>query len=497
MAMLSGIMGGLGAIWSLGSSLYAEHQIRALEVKVHTEHDHQHRSDQMIERLQKASRNSIAVQEKTVFWLRAERILDQEFRKMERNTRGWTEGVYALRSHRLHPSLVPQYVIPKLQEQARAIAQRANAHPVADLGKDFYDLPFSWVLGEDGILIIFHIPLVADPQIMIRDLFRLDSAVLQGQQKLVRFLSEEPYISVDKRRESFAVHRESDLRNCRRLKETYLCEGEGILQRKAGDCTSALFFADQALTKERCAVEVVEENQTMVRLNEHEYFAQGSDRVTLSCPNKPAQHLYPGATGLAVNVSGGCSLSGPTYDVYSVPDLGPLHTVKLNLTIGQLTAPIIVPTHWAAQALDKDIRSMESILTRQNNELDAQDTDEPPRTSPYLWPGVIGGISLILVIGGIAASGYVHQQGWPCHKTNRSTTEPISRPAQFVQDRESGHPAVTAEAPEKPPEKNEHQQLSAPALGPSAYQAHLASYFDVAGAAHHQRMRAVAEGSPA
>ena len=81
---------------------------------------------------------------------------------------------------------------------------------MADLEKDLYDLPFSWVLGEDAILILFHVPQVADPQIVIWDLNRLDAAVLKGQRKLVRFLSEEPYISIDKHRESFAMHCKSE-----------------------------------------------------------------------------------------------------------------------------------------------------------------------------------------------------------------------------------------------------------------------------------------------
>ena len=513
-ALLSGILSGIGTIWSIGSSMYTDKRVQALEVKVQTEYNHQHRMDRMIEKLQRATKDAVVLQEKILFWVRTETILAQEIKKMENNIRDWTEGVYELRRQRLHPSLVPPHVIAMLKGQARAIAERANAHLVVDLEQDFHDLPFSWVFGEGVILIIFHVPLVADPQIMIRDLFKLDAAVLQGQRRLVRFLSEEPYISVDRRRETFAVYRESDLRKCKYLGEKYLCEGDGILKRRAGDCTSALFFSDQVLTKERCEVEVVEEGQAVVKLNEHEYYVQGDDRVTLSCPDRPVQHLYPGTQGVAVNVSGGCSLSGSTYDVYSAPDLGPLHTVKLNITIGQLTTLAPTAAHWA-RALVSDIQSMENILTREEKPDTSDEKKNGPGTSPYLWPGVVGTVALLigLVIGGTTACWLGRGRGRNGRTENTPVTEPFSCRAQFVQDRESGHPA---EAPEKAleraprPARRQHQPAPATAPAPMEQRAlaspaeqralaslteqrALASLSDIAQAEHHHRMRAAAE----
>ena len=193
LGILSGVLGGLGAIISVGSAIYTDHQVHQVQATLQRVVHRQREELRALKELRDAVKTFHRDKYQHVFeedvYHRLERIVEDASRQFD----GWIEGVYALLQHELHPALVTPTLRQEFLDTIERDVRGSGSEMVVDFRKDLHDIPISWIVTESfGITLILHIPLITDSRTMLRDLYRLDAAVLDNGHEMVRFLSPEP-----------------------------------------------------------------------------------------------------------------------------------------------------------------------------------------------------------------------------------------------------------------------------------------------------------------
>ncbi len=274
----------IGSIMAVGSSLLAHGEISRVATEVHRIRGHEKKMTADIKQLGKGMKT---MQRQTFEYHLEEEIVSNLTMMIEPTileTQQVLDGLYLLRQHLLHPGLVPPEVLLEIQEELDREKDK-EWHSVFDLQTELMNMPVSYLQGNRALLILIHVPTVSEGRSMIRKLYRLDSAVVESEQQLVKLTSTRPYISVDKAWSTHQTMSNDDLASCVKIGKVHLCQDDNILLKRPTCCTAALFFGMTELAVEMCEARVMEEDVPAVQVNNTLYAVKPAT-VTTRCPGQ-------------------------------------------------------------------------------------------------------------------------------------------------------------------------------------------------------------------
>ena len=202
-----------------------------------------------------------------------------------------TRARYALMQHQADPALFSIDTLEQLEEQVQLHQKETKATPVFSLRDELLAMPISWIVADTALVVIFHVPFVQDGARNLLDLVRLDGAILEGMDKLIRLESPAPFLALDSQLQHHYEMSGAELQACHRYGKIYLCEQEPVLLMAATTCTSALYYADTLTASRTCPQGTLQMEEPAVRLNSTTYAVEKWTQTTLHCPGKqPVMH---------------------------------------------------------------------------------------------------------------------------------------------------------------------------------------------------------------
>ena len=257
-----------------------------------------------------------------------ERIRDEEFFQkeeavMEINTQillaskkvqSVLVAYYELHEHRLHPALATPTVLEKIKKKVEHETSTTGAQPVLNINKEVFRVPISYLLGPHSLLMVLHIPFVADGRYHLRKLYEVGTAVLTGTGRLVKFTPEVPFISVDQRSEMHQLMTAADLERCTKIGSVRLCPDMSILQKQVSSCIAALYYRQTLKASLLCSTSTLEFNKNIFQVNRTAYAIRKGVEVQLQCPKQDPQFFAIKENKVQI-VPRGCKLMGPDFVV--------------------------------------------------------------------------------------------------------------------------------------------------------------------------------------
>ena len=280
------IAAAIGAIGVIGSAIYAAHEVKRLASEQARMQHHLTVMEAEIKGLQKAYRIWARKQFEKELEDEVVAVMKLELGKAKERVEDVLHGIYALKQHQLHPALVPVRVLKQIDERVKNYAKEKKVTPVFDLKTELLNLPVSYIQGKRGVLIVLHIPHVKDVASDLRNLYRLDTAILQGMDRLVSLKAYEPFISINGKWTIHKCYSEAELAQCLKVGTTYLCHRDTVLLKKVTDCTAALFKQETAAAAQHCPQETIRVEQPAARINATAYLVDKNQKTTLRCPGK-------------------------------------------------------------------------------------------------------------------------------------------------------------------------------------------------------------------
>ena len=337
------IAAAIGAIGVIGSAIYAAHEVKRLANEQARMQHHLTVMEAEIKGLQKAYRIWAKRQFERELEDEVVAVMKLELGKARERVEDVLHGIYALKQHQLHPALVPVKVLKQIDDRVKNYAKEMKTTPVFDLRTELLNLPVSYLQGKRGVLIILHVPHIKDPASDLRDLYRLDTAILQGMDRLVSLKAYEPFISINKRWTIHKTYSEAELAQCLKVGTTYLCHRDTVLLKTVTGCTAALFKQETAKAAQHCPQETIKVEQPAARLNATAYLIDRDQKTTLRCHGrKPVFKTFHRPE--IMEIEAGCTLhsedfvivqpSQPHQEVIVVKHVLP----ALNITLVNMTS---------------------------------------------------------------------------------------------------------------------------------------------------------------
>jgi len=240
-------------------------------------------------------------------------------------------GRYAALEHRLHPRLVKPHHLAAVAKDIKETAAEKGAQPVLNPSTHIWDYPLSYALSTKGLVLFVHTPMVRDGQSMLRQLWKLNSAVIGQDDKLHAYGGEDKFIATNRNLQVHTTHTVSDLEECDRIGRTYICTHQTVLHKTPSTCTAALFYGESELAAAVCKKELVGPTLPVVELAANHYLVQEDQTMTVNC-NKDRPTIKKVKAGDEVITEPGCSWTGT--DFILVGNEGDKsHVLKANHTL--------------------------------------------------------------------------------------------------------------------------------------------------------------------
>jgi hypothetical protein len=229
------------------------------------------------------------------------------------------DGFFALKEHRLHPIFLPPEALLEIKEYLDSSRKTNGMTPAIELDRDILNLPVSYVQGEKELLVLLHVPYVANGETMLQDLYKAEAAVFkQGgeSERLVRLHPAEAFLSIDRTWSHYQAHTAGDLASCHRLGDLYLCQ-DSVLLKKPTTCVAVLFLQKTQEVLHHCQQEEISEGQPVIHLYENTYRVATNVSITRLYPGREP-YGYPERTATNIEIPHGCSLASDEFEVAPV-----------------------------------------------------------------------------------------------------------------------------------------------------------------------------------
>ena len=357
----------LGPIISIGSSLLNHAEVKALATKVARDGRRMIRMNHKLGHLMEQFYEHRRVEEAFLKEDLIVRDLERQLLLIDDSIHDTIQAFYSLLEHRLHPGFLSPVTLEYLEGIARNHSKRTGLTPVLGLTTEIMSMPISYVLGEQELLILLHIPMVQDFRRMVRPLYRLNGALMKGRGSIVIPETNRQLISVDKTRQFHQTLTEAELSGCMKTGTTFLCPFGSVLSKKVGTCAAALFFGDSDAASKLCKLKELELEVPILEINETAFAVRKGEGISLNCPGFKPSAVRRTLELEIINVKRGCTLSSETFvvtppltehrDTVSVPHTLVLTNKKREETLwesfgGNISARITVKDldgNWAKE----------------------------------------------------------------------------------------------------------------------------------------------------
>jgi hypothetical protein len=247
-----GIIEFVGSLIAIGTSIYALHEVN--EVAARQDADH---------KLIVENRQLVADIEKSFVEYASDMAMADAIRRYS------AQMHVAITTHRqdmehlleilvkaqimtLSDKLITQDMIERVVPEFRDRIE-ARGYDIVDHGaRPLIGHPISYILGNNGIRILVHVP-IAKPPSSVMTLWKLESASMEGVGITVKFSGEEEFLAVDRKGIFHLPLSAADLLTCRKDMEVFYCPSHNVLFRQSMTCVAAAFFGEEERMAKLCS----------------------------------------------------------------------------------------------------------------------------------------------------------------------------------------------------------------------------------------------------
>ena len=323
----AGVLLGLaGTVVAIGSAIYQSQQVTKLAENIGRV---DHRVEMVVESLKKLEaaitqaldlEKAEIMEERLVYEING--IFDHSAEMIE----SLVNGIYAVRSHKLHPTVVPPHDMVVITEEITKHTKATKHSTVFSTNRHLEDYPLSYILKDSGMIVLVHVPFVADGQQMIRKLYHLQSAKFQLGNQFFDYYDEEKYFSVNVKEEVFASHTVEDLLACQKVGTTYICTEQTIMHKTPATCIESLFRLDTDRVKAICKKRHINDQLHAFGVGPTTFVTTKSDKARRNC-NKGHTEDYALRRNKEIDIQRGCIIRTDDYIV--APPLTPTTAIRI------------------------------------------------------------------------------------------------------------------------------------------------------------------------
>jgi len=257
--------------------------------KLHEEHLHQ------IEGRMDSIGNEIQVVRLVQTWqIRVERIVAQissDDAKLRAVIATFERIIITAFNKKLAPGALSIDVLNQVVDHINGIANRNNYHKFVHEPADLYDLDVSFIHRpeEQNIILILHVPFVETDHLLT--LYEFVSLPIHfnfsANISVVPEVGRNDLIAIGDTN-SFQTLSSSDLAACKRLGQTFFCEGRTVLKTNiVHDCMGSLFLATSTLIKANCKFHISDTREKIFSLGNNTWlvYSIGTIATNQVCPN--------------------------------------------------------------------------------------------------------------------------------------------------------------------------------------------------------------------
>jgi hypothetical protein len=306
----------LGSLISLGSSLFALGKVTSLQRQVAAQ-------NRDVAVLTAATRRLISLHsewtEADVTWKEMDvqaRLYGNAMEEMASHLEQMIDGFYSMKQNRLHPALVTPEVIHTLKDRLGGYCKEHDLKPVLSFSTELFKIPISYAHGKTGWIITCHFPLVSDEKTMVRDLYYLNSAVMNGTDSLLEYSPRHRFLAIDESSQKHSVHEMAELEHCHKVDRVYLCSHHMVLYKRPLTCVAALYMSASKLAASHCPAVQLSQNHPVIQLSDTDVVVRGGEAYTMTCGTEHSEYRHPAAQE-KMTIPPGCTLSSIDFQATS------------------------------------------------------------------------------------------------------------------------------------------------------------------------------------
>jgi len=216
---------------------------------------------------------------------------------------------------KLAPGALSVDVLNQIITHINDIAGRNNYHKFVHEPADLYNLDVSFIHRpeEQTIILILHVPFVeADHLLTLYEFVSLPIHFnFSANISVVPEVGRADLIAIGDTN-SFQTLSSSDLAACKRLGQTFFCEGRTVLKTNiVHDCMGSLFLATSTLIKANCKFWISDTQEKIFNLGNNTWlvYSIGSITTNQGCPKSKSNTPLTICSGQAITVQSGCHIA--------------------------------------------------------------------------------------------------------------------------------------------------------------------------------------------
>lgn len=204
------------------------------------------------------------------------------FEHLNAGLREMVEAAFQAAQGEVHRVLAPAAVLEEIKSHVYTTGSQKKLDPVFTHAAEFIGSPKSVMLGERGLAVVLHIPMV-DQQTSVMTLYHLESVEVVREGTVERVQVEKPFLGKDVKGWRVTLGAD-ELALCNKIGELYVCYHNRQLRRGVFDCASSLFDASQqgqwcsSITRKTSG-------SAITFMGGHYYYGRARD-VTMKCGNE-------------------------------------------------------------------------------------------------------------------------------------------------------------------------------------------------------------------
>ena len=315
---VDGLLAVVGGVLGLGSTLYIDDRIHDLTEKLEVNQQLIGNMSAEIKEIGRSLEQVVEAFTRDNEVRKTTRGCQRAYRSGTHYLNRITDSIQQVMQNELPPAIMVPEELIKLMKEIRSMEKTSGVKALIKSEAELLRVPFSWILTEDHLKIVLHVPTVQDEKRMVRDLYFVQSAVLQNGTRLVHFTAPDPFIAVSTDQDLHTVHSAAELKQCHQRDRMYYCSTGGVLSKSADTCTAALFFQETSMAAARCDMELVTATRKVVRTGVNSYRVKGRQKLNRDCGTNGTSRVD--TTGEADLITPeGCIDSGPHYSLVGIP----------------------------------------------------------------------------------------------------------------------------------------------------------------------------------
>ena len=222
------------------------------------------------------------------------------------------EAIYLAYQGEVTPKVLPETALERAEEMTAHKLEKEGLKPAMD-EIVLLSCPKSVVMSKEGLMVVFHIPVV--PEEVIRgDAFEVSRALILDTERIVAVRPDEEVLLVTN--EGQAAISKQEWEDCQQFRGMHLCEGRRVMHKTVTSCVQALYAQDADGIVRFCRVaEQRPEGDFALPFEDAVFFAV-SMRANLTC-GKQTQEISVGEG--ALEVPSHCTLESAKYFIPEEP----------------------------------------------------------------------------------------------------------------------------------------------------------------------------------